>query len=607
MHGDLQTYCGDPSRRGPDAAGGYGDPVAVSDWMSSETGAKVGADAVARASYIISRYGQTTVDARAAAVDAAVYDLLAGGSYGINGSRGKTRLAYPVVSPTSRTLALQYLDEARRLAGPYELHVRPKVTETAVGTKVSVDLSVTSKVSGAKIPGVRVAMTAGDAHGSVTTGADGTATWDATAAKAGKLTVKGVASGLPGAQLKKLDPKDSRAQRMLLAGDTASVAAEAPVDVKPATGGVTLHKSDPEGSRMVGAAFQLLSGSKVVAEGKTDSSGVLTFKGLAAGTYRLHETSSGSNLHGTVPDQDVVIVAGQDGTAKPVVVVDPFKPADLTLKKLDRKTGKPLAGAVINVLDDAGGKPGTKKVAEVTTDAAGIAKVKIGMDVKAGQTYWAKEVKAPAKYQLNGEPQSFKATPGAAVSLTMFNDPKPARLTVLKVDKADKAPLAGMGWQVSTVKVDSDGNKVPGTKVASGTTGKDGKSAPVNLDALVDTGIEYLLTETKAPAGYERAERPVPITARADEPVDVRVENTRAATPPAPETPEPSTAPTSPAAPSAPGKGGNAPAKPTGSLAATGAELSVWVAGGAGLLVAAGGATVWATRRRRASGSTSAR
>ncbi|MFE0177978.1 SpaA isopeptide-forming pilin-related protein [Streptomyces sp. NPDC059002] len=600
--GDYETYCADPSRRGPDAAGGYFGPRPVSRWASSETGQQVPAANLAYASYIIGKYGQTRSDSQAAAVDAATYDLLAGGAYGIHGARGKARLNYPNVSANSRTLALGYLAEAKKLAGPYELHVRPNAKETTEGTKVTVDVDVTSKLSGERVPGVKVALDSSSAQGSVTTGKDGRASWTFTASKAGASRIKGTATGLPGSQLKALDPHDKRAQRMLLAGDKTTVRDSAAVTVKPATGGLKIHKKDPEGSRLAGVTFQLRDSSgKVVKEGKTNKGGVLTFEGLAAGKYRLHETSTGDDLHELVADQDVLIVAGQSGSAKPITVIDPFKDAELVLKKVDTATGKPLANAVIEIdADDVDAsrkhKPG-KKVTDLTTGKDGLAKVKLGVDVKAGNAYWAKEIKAPAHYQLNGTPKRFTAKPGAVVNLTLTNDPIPATMRVLKTDKDTGKVLGGMGFDVSTVKVDPSGKKVPGTKVASGVTGADGNSAPIKLDATVDSGIEYLLSETKAPQGYDKLAKPVSFTARADSEVIVRAQDSKTSVPPTP-TPSPSK-PGSTPPPKTVG-GGTPPETPSsGSLAKTGAEMAPWVLSGAAALLVAGGGTVWFTRRRQ--------
>ncbi|MFE4633114.1 collagen binding domain-containing protein [Streptomyces sp. NPDC056773] len=595
--GDSQTYCGDPGRLGPDSAGGYLAPKPTAEWTSSETGERVPAANVAKASYIIGKYGQTLSDEQAAAVDAAAYELLAGGAYGIDGVRGKARLAYPNVSPNARLLAGKYLSESKRLAGPYELRVRPTVAETSTGKTVKVEIDVTSKLSGERLPGVKVDLSAGSSHGTVTTGGDGRAVWEFKAEKEGTTSVKGTAADLPGSQLKVLDPKDARAQRMLLAGDKSKAEGSAAVTVKPATGGMSLHKEDPEGTRLVGAAFQLLDGGgTVVAEGKTNDKGVLAFENLAPGKYRLHETSTGSDIHELAPDQDVVILAGQSSTATPLVVIDPFKDAELVLKKVDRSTGKPLAGATIEINADDNNAPG-EKITEVTTGADGLAKVKLGVDVKAGRAYWAKETKAPAHYQLNTKPEKFTAKAGATIPLTLFNDPMPAIMRVLKTDKESGKVLGGMGFEVSTVKIDASGAKVPGTKVASGTTGSDGKSDPIKLDALVETGIEYLLTETKAPDGYDKLGKPVSFTARADSEVTVRAVNSRTPTPPSPPNPNETPTPSVPGEAPTPPSPGETP--PIGSLARTGAEMTTWALGGSAALLAVGGSAIWTARRRK--------
>ncbi|MFF4529452.1 collagen binding domain-containing protein [Streptomyces sp. NPDC001407] len=432
--GESETYCADPERKGPQAAGGYTGPKTVSHWTSSETGQTVPDAHVAYASYVIAKYGQTRSDEQAAAVDATVYEFLAGGKYALEGSRGKQRLAYQNVSPTARTLAEGYIAEAKKLAGPYTLHIKPSVEKTTAGTKVAVSVEVTATLSGAKVPGVKVALSesgVGTASGTVTTGNDGTARWEFTTGTAGEATVKATASGLPGFRLKVLEPRDSSAQRMLLAGDTTTAEDTTKVTVTPATGGVEIHKTDPGKAKMAGAAFQLLDPAtgKVVAEGKTNTDGVLVFDDLAPGKYRLHETDSGDAIHALVPDQDVVITEGQSAKAHPVTVVDPFKEADLLVKKIDKKSGRALPGAVIEIdtdTVDASGKhqPG-KKVTQVTTGKDGTAKIKLGVDLKDGTRYWAKETKAPDRYQLNTVPDQFTALPGEQVTVTVADTPVP--------------------------------------------------------------------------------------------------------------------------------------------------------------------------------------
>ncbi|MFD9817451.1 MSCRAMM family protein [Streptomyces violascens] len=183
-------------------------------------------------------------------------------------------------------------------------------------------------------------------------------------------------------------------------------------------GGIKILKKDPAGDILAGATFALLDSSgKEVATGKTDSDGQLTFKDLPAGVYRLKETSSGSPLHNTVDDQDVIVTPG-NGT--PLTVIDPFKPADLTVTKTDKASGKPLAGAVINILPaGSGGAPVT-----LTTGKDGTAKAQLPIASRTGTPYTATETKAPEGYQLDSTPQKFTAKPGAPVAVTLTDTKK---------------------------------------------------------------------------------------------------------------------------------------------------------------------------------------
>ncbi|WP_367435142.1 MSCRAMM family protein [Streptomyces celluloflavus] len=434
--GDSETYCADPDRKGPAEAGHYSAPKAVTSWTSSVTGKTVPTANLAYASYVIGRYGQTHDAAQAAAVDATVYEWLAGGTYAINGQRGTQRLTYPVVSPTSRTLALRYITEAKRYAGPYALHITPSVKTTHTGQKVTVAVKVTSTLTGATIPGVSVTLAESGtgpetATGRVTTDEDGTAAWQFTADATGKATVKASATGLPGTQLKVLTPQNTAAQRMLLAGDTTTAENSATIAVEEAPGGVEIHKKDPAGDTITGAAFQLLDTktSTVVAAGTTNAQGVLVLDGIAPGVYRLRETSTGDTVHALVPDQDVTITAGRTAHANPLTVIDPYRQADLLVRKTDKTTGKPLPGAVINISEDIAAPSGKhrpgKQILSLTTGKDGTATTKLDVTLKAGTHYWATETKAPSGYQLDSELAEFTAKPGTAVTVTLTDTATP--------------------------------------------------------------------------------------------------------------------------------------------------------------------------------------
>ncbi|MGW1194481.1 SpaA isopeptide-forming pilin-related protein [Streptomyces sp. NPDC002536] len=184
------------------------------------------------------------------------------------------------------------------------------------------------------------------------------------------------------------------------------------------TGGVQITKKDPSGAVLEGAQFSLLdtvNGTKAL-QGKTNSEGILRFEGVTPGVYRLKETSTGSSLHDLVPDQDVIVTAGQDA---PLTIIDPFKPADLTVKKTDKATGKPLAGAVINIAPADKGDAVT-----LTTGKDGTASAKLPVSSRSGTEYTATETKAPAGYKLDAKPVEITAKPGAPVTVTLADTPK---------------------------------------------------------------------------------------------------------------------------------------------------------------------------------------
>ncbi|MDD9380362.1 SpaA isopeptide-forming pilin-related protein [Streptomyces sp. ZAF1911] len=206
----------------------------------------------------------------------------------------------------------------------------------------------------------------------------------------------------------------------LVAGSTLLSAPTAWAEThEPQPGTVEITKKDPDGALLAGAEFNLLdtlNGTKALT-GKTNADGVLRFEGVAPGVWRLKETATGSPIHDLAPDQDVIVTPGQ--TVK-LAVVDPFKPADLTVTKTDKASGKPLAGAVINITPASGdGKPVT-----LTTGTDGTATTKLPVTARAGTSYTATETKAPDGYQLDSTPAKITAKPGAPVTAAFTNTKK---------------------------------------------------------------------------------------------------------------------------------------------------------------------------------------
>lgn len=182
----------------------------------------------------------------------------------------------------------------------------------------------------------------------------------------------------------------------------------------PATdaGSVAITKKDTAGDILPGAAFLLLdSTGQEAGHGKTDAQGKLTFPDLAPGVYRLKETDSGSPLHDVVDDQDVIVTPG---ATAPVTVIDPFKPAHVTFKTKDNKTGKLLPGSTVNI-----GTGGTTLLT-LTTGPKGTASGDLPISSRTTE-FWIKQTKAPSGYDLYKSSKSFTAKPGAPVTVTITN------------------------------------------------------------------------------------------------------------------------------------------------------------------------------------------
>jgi LPXTG-motif cell wall-anchored protein len=276
----------------------------------------------------------------------------------------------------------------------------------------------------------------------------------------------------------------------------------------------------------------------------------------------------------------------------------------VTIAKKD-PGGDVLASATFALLDSIG-----KQAARGTTDAEG----QLTFQDLAPGVYRLKEVSSGSALHEVVDDQDVIVTPGADTPLTIIDPFKPA--TVLLKAKDDKTGrlLAG-----STVNIGS-GDKT----ILTLTTGSEG-TASGKLPINSRTGSGFWVKQVKAPKGYEIYKPSKAFKAKPDDPVTVTVTNAKSATAPPPaekptdkHTAEPSDRPTA----DKPGQGEDtstpsasvtptsdetsstaAPA-PVGSLAHTGADVTPWLMGGAGVLIAAGGGVLFVARRRRTDHST---
>ncbi|MFG2564681.1 collagen binding domain-containing protein [Streptomyces sp. NPDC048567] len=194
----------------------------------------------------------------------------------------------------------------------------------------------------------------------------------------------------------------------------------------PDAGSVEITTKDTAGDVLAGAEFLLLDASgREAGRGTTDVQGMVTFTDLVPGIYRLKATSSGSPLHDVVADQDVIVTPG--ATTR-LTVTSPFKPAKLLVQVKDDKTGKVLHGATVNI------GTGTSTLLTLTTGSKGTATGDLPVSSRATR-FWAKEIKAPAGYDLYKPIKTFAAGPGSPVTVTVTNAKS---ATVPKPSPSDK-------------------------------------------------------------------------------------------------------------------------------------------------------------------------
>ncbi|WP_327352813.1 SpaA isopeptide-forming pilin-related protein [Streptomyces sp. NBC_01304] len=245
------------------------------------------------------------------------------------------------------------------------------------------------------------------------------------------------------------------------------------------TGGVAILKKDPGGDVLGGASFTLFdSAGKEAANGKTDAQGQLAFKDLTPGVYRLKEVTSGSPLHDTVDDQDVIVTPGVD---TPLTIVDPFKDASVLLKAKDDKTGKLLAGSTVNI------GSGDKTLLTLTTGSDGTASGKLPINSRTGSDFWVKQVKAPEGYEIYKPSKAFKAKPGDPVTVTVSNaktatTPPP---TEEPTDPTTKPTPDKPGKDEDTPKPSASASDTPASEATASST-----AAPAPDGALAHTGAD---------------------------------------------------------------------------------------------------------------------
>lgn len=258
--GSKVVYRIDPNARS--AASTYGATFA-SRRINGTGGHKVTSRDTARAAYILSKYGRRAGNGgnqQAAAVDVALYHLLYGGSYGLSGSKTKSRLRQSGQGSTIRDWAAFMLKRATKYAGPY--HVRVSAPGTVVGGTVPVTIKVTS-YGGAAMEKLPIAMTfPGSSRVSLETNSGGKAKTTFRTSEGGYHRLRVSVGQLPESRLLVRKPKRRGSSRLVLADvkRSRSVVKNVPIQAKPRVAVATKYSVMRTGQVATGR-FKVVDGS----------------------------------------------------------------------------------------------------------------------------------------------------------------------------------------------------------------------------------------------------------------------------------------------------------------------------------------------------------
>ena len=250
---------------------------------------------------------------------------------------------------------------------------------------------------------------------------------------------------------------------------------------------IEIVKVDLDGNILEGAEFLITNTvTKETIEGVWID-GKYVLEGLAHGTYTIVETKApkgyilDKTVHKFNVDENGNIVG-----EKSIEIVN--KKNKLIINKFDSKDGSPLSDTVFELIDKDG------NVTQLTTDENG----KIVLEGLAPGTYTLVETKAKEGYEKTE--RTFKFIVGED---GMIRNEKEEVIQTIEVGNSK---LEEPKFEVHLVKVDENGNKLPGASVII--TNKDTGNI-VYQGELGEDGIflelkpgTYAITEVIAPEGY---------------------------------------------------------------------------------------------------------
>ena len=257
--------------------------------------------------------------------------------------------------------------------------------------------------------------------------------------------------------------------------------------------GIQIIKTDAQTNNpLSGATFVVeRANGERIGTFKTDAAGKAIVPDLETGTYIVSETIAPDGYILSESPKTVVVNSGRLTTVefanKPM--------SGIQILKTDAVTNAPLQGAVFTIERPNGERVGGTN-GRHTTDIAG--KILVS-DLPEG-VYIISEVQAPHEYVLDAQPQTVEVKSGRLTIAEFTNKPFPY-LHIRKIDANTRQLVAGAEFTVARTNGEIIANV---TSLASG-----------SVSIKVAPGV-YVITEVKAPDGYELNDPVQTVEVRAD-------------------------------------------------------------------------------------------
>ncbi|MDU7718361.1 MAG: VaFE repeat-containing surface-anchored protein, partial [Cutibacterium avidum] len=222
-----QFYCADPDKDGPSAGGTYASRGSTGSW-TREGGAKLSATTVAQLSWVLGKWGATSDNKQAAAVDAATYALQGFPKYQLGSGYGKTRA--DAAGVTARAQSMIAEAKQRAAAGAYNLTVD---IPSQVGVRSRYKATVTlTNGAGRPVPGEKVTLV--DGRGSkVTVPTNSAGQAQASFGTLDEAARVSASATLPASNVNFLTPSVTTAQRLFVSGAKTRLSASDTATLPP--------------------------------------------------------------------------------------------------------------------------------------------------------------------------------------------------------------------------------------------------------------------------------------------------------------------------------------------------------------------------------------